>query len=332
MRDIRARIVQRHGIELSAPQIQELAARRLEAMLEPRNINPSLLEQLRKAAGSTADVPLPAPEPGYTFEDTTLYETHRGILRFIRKLLNPILKLFFNPAPLVDALHTQARLNAEAAAREAERERRQAEWNALHYELLQRMVTEVSRISIDMQALESRVESLAAKVDFNDRRVRGLESPAPHGRPQQPRAILPSIEPVIAAADAAPTDAAGPVETSGDGTRRRRRRRRGRRSGAGATDPQAVGETALAAENDDADAGDNGDGGLEGGVEEGGEPLTAEDETAVAFEPAHAISPLQPLEPHPTPVEPMSIQPEPPRDEPTPAAPTDHADPGPPDR
>src|ERR1041385_4442737 len=163
MRDIRARIALRHGIELSNQQVQEIAPRRLEALLEPRNVNPSLLEQLRKNAGNTEDLPEPPTMPNYAFEDTTLYDTHRGILRFIRRLLNPILKLFFNPATIVEALHKQAEINAVAAQREADRERQQAEWNALHYELLQRMVTEVARLSIDMQALSMRVESLSTK-------------------------------------------------------------------------------------------------------------------------------------------------------------------------
>ena len=43
MRDIRARIAQRHGIELSSQQVQELAARRLEAILDPRTMNPALI-------------------------------------------------------------------------------------------------------------------------------------------------------------------------------------------------------------------------------------------------------------------------------------------------
>jgi len=154
MRDIRARISQRHGIELTNQQVQELAARRLEAILEPRNVNPSLLEQLRKSAGATVDVPQPAPEAGYELTATALYDTHRGVLRVFRKLLNPVLKLFFNPTPLIEALQAQAAINRAAAARDAERDRRQAEWNALHYELLQHMVTEVSRISIDIQAFD----------------------------------------------------------------------------------------------------------------------------------------------------------------------------------
>ena len=44
MRDIRARIAQRQGVELSNQQIQDLAARRLESILDPRAIKPSLLE------------------------------------------------------------------------------------------------------------------------------------------------------------------------------------------------------------------------------------------------------------------------------------------------
>src|SRR5688572_20613488 len=179
MRDIRARVAQRHGIELSTQQIQELAARRLEAILDPRTVNPSLMQQLRKTAGAAPETPAAAPEPAYTFEDSTLYESHRGLLRFFRRLLNPILKLFFNPNPLVHALHTQARINSEVAAREAAHERLQAEWNALHYEVLQRLVAEVSRASIETQELALRVESLTSRVDFNDRRVRTLETAAP---------------------------------------------------------------------------------------------------------------------------------------------------------
>ena len=53
------------------------------------------MEQLRRAAGEPAELIPAQPTPAYTFEDTTLYETHRGSLRFFRRLFNPILKLFF---------------------------------------------------------------------------------------------------------------------------------------------------------------------------------------------------------------------------------------------
>lgn len=257
MRDIRSRIAQRHGIDLSNQQIQELAARRLEAILDPRAIKPGLLDELRRSAGAppAPKDPTEAAELTYTFEDTTLYESHRGAMRFIRRLLNPILKLFFNPNPLIQALNTQARWNAEATRREAERVRRQTEWNALHYELLHRMVTEVARGSIELQALSTQVESLSAKVDFNERRVRSMEGSLHQARPSPPprgpeRGAEPAAAvPMAAAAPAAETSAGeAPAEAqqgqapTSDSSRRRRRRRRGRR-GSGAPGDGAPGST-----------------------------------------------------------------------------------------
>jgi cell division protein FtsL len=240
MRDIRARIAQRQGIDLSNQQIQDLAARRLESILDPRAIRPSLLEGLRRSAGAVTATaaPKPSSEPVYTFDHTTIYDSPRAVLRLIRRLLNPLLKLFFNPNPLIRAMHLQARLNVEAAEREAERDRRQTEWNALHYEILQRVVTDVSRVSLELQALSMRIESLNARIDFNDRRVRSIE-----GAAQSVRATARSMD----AAAPQPTSAE-PIATA-EGTeaptmesvRRRRRRRRGRRGGV----PQ--GETAAPA-------------------------------------------------------------------------------------
>jgi hypothetical protein len=242
MRDIRARIGQRPAIELTDPQVQELAARRLEAILDPRSMRPGLLDQLRRSAGVPA-VTTPhvtTNDPPYRFEDTTLYESHNPITRAIRKLLNPLLKLFFNPNPLIQALNIQSRLNVEAAQREAERVQQQAEWNALHYEILQRLVTEVSRVSLEMQAMSLKVDSFGAKVDFNERRVRGIEGALHQGRMPGGREIVPQASTgAEAPPDAPASEAASPGETpSGEGhQRRRRRRRRGRR---GAGPPEAI--------------------------------------------------------------------------------------------
>jgi hypothetical protein len=338
MRDIRARIAQRHGIELTTAQVQELAARRLEAILDPRTISPALTEQLRKAASHPIDVPLPAVESGYTFESSTLFETHRGFLRFMRRLLNPILKLFFNPNPLIHALSTQARLNKDAAARETERERRQVEWNALHYEILNRLVTEISRVSIEMQALSTRVESLAGRVDFNDRRVRVMESAATQARPQHARgseAPVPSGGPTVTA-EPLTSATAGPDTAVGDGaTRRKRRRRRGRRSSGGAQDasfvPESIPQTAAAADADrfEAEDTDDDDGDVTVEPEALAEVAPPVIETA-APAPPPVIETSPPAPPDASAAEP--VQPAPPPDEPVPASPVDHPDPGPPDR
>ena len=233
MRDIRGRIAQRQGIDLSNQQIQDLAARRLESILDPRAIKPSLLDALRRTAGApVAPGAGTAPnELAFTFEDTTIYDSHRGALRLVRRLLNPLLKLFFNPNPLIRALHLQARLNVEAAKRDAERDSRQTEWNALHYEIVQRLVTEVSRVSLELQSLTMRVDSLDAKLEFNERRIRSFEGSAdrsrPPGRPAEPVASGPAA----AESEPVPADAVIPAVEGppAEGLRRRRRRRRGRR-------------------------------------------------------------------------------------------------------
>lgn len=230
MRDIRARIAQRHGVDLSNQQIEELAARRLESILDPRTIKPALLEQMRRGAGAQTEHPeRSAAEPPYSFDDATIYQSHRGVLRFIRRLLNPLLKLFFNPTPLVRALDVQAKLNIEAAEREADRERRQTEWNALHYEIVRRLVTEVSRASIELQTLSTRIESLSAKVDFNERRVRSIEGAMHQSRPATRPAEV--IVPSGAPSEGTPAEPPAEVAQPGESSRRRRRRRRGRRGG-----------------------------------------------------------------------------------------------------
>jgi hypothetical protein len=231
MREIRARIAERHGVELSADQIQELAAHRLDAILDPRGLPPALLETLRGQAGSPAPVPT-APEPLPAIGEDVLLGPKGGFMHGLRRLLAPLLRLVLDPHALTRSLQAQQTVIRGLAAREAERERRQAEWNALHYEILQRLATEITRVSLEMQSLSLRVESLAGRVDFADRRVRGLEGAPPAGGGRALRAAEPAVAvgPVAIDEGGAP-GAAG--EGGPDGPRRKRRRRRGRKPGTG---------------------------------------------------------------------------------------------------
>ena len=105
MRQVRSRIREKRGVDYTEDEIRELASVKLERFLDPKGVRSDLLEQYRKRrdASTTAR--------NYTFEDTTLYESSRPLLRGLRKLLNPLLKLFFNPTPVVEALHIQSKLN-----------------------------------------------------------------------------------------------------------------------------------------------------------------------------------------------------------------------------
>lgn len=270
MRELRGRIAQQ-GIELSPQQIQDLAARRLEAILDPRTVNATLLAEMRRAAG--------VPEPGGSATPTerpapidveAMLAPPGGVIGALRTLLRPLLTLLFDPRPLVGAMADQQKALVAAEAREAAREARQREWNALHYDILQRLVTEVARVSLENESLALRVESLSAKVDFNERRVRSVEGALParpggrHNergserqaerhteRPAEPRQIEPRqavdrqaerqgeprpgvVPEASAATPVETTPADGALDTTDEVARRRRRRRRGRRSsGAG---------------------------------------------------------------------------------------------------
>jgi hypothetical protein len=245
MKQIRARIREKRGADYTEEQIRELATVRLEKFLDPKNLRSDLLDQFRRSRPAVPSEPLPVEAP-YRFDENTLFETHRGALRFIRKLLKPILKLFFNPNPLINVLNTQAQFNVDLLKREQRRkiefDRSRAEWNALYYEVLHNLVLETTRSGIEIRNLKMRLESLASRLDFSERRVRALEGVVQY----RPEAVGPRDRGDMrdrgpraegAASESAPVEAVEsgtPLQQQpgSEGTRRRRRRRRGRR-GAG---------------------------------------------------------------------------------------------------
>ncbi|MGE0359919.1 MAG: hypothetical protein AB7H93_08435 [Vicinamibacterales bacterium] len=263
MEQIRRRIRDKRGVDYTEEQVRELASVRLEKFLDPKNLRSDLLEQFRK---SRPPVDVALPPPTYEFEDSTLYDTHRGLLRAIRRLLNPVLKLFFNPNQIVNVLHQQAALNRFYVETTTQARVDRAAWNALYYEVLHNLVLETTRASIELKNLKMRVEALSSRLDFSERRVRALEGVVqyrpeavapPRERRQEAESGGGSVEP--AGVPGAP-GGSGPGP-DGDG-RRRRRRRRGRRGpgfGAGPGGaPLAGGGTEGGPDDDGSDGGDDG--------------------------------------------------------------------------
>lgn len=208
MRQIRARIGEKRGVDYTEDEIRQLANVKLEKFLDPRGVRSDLIEQYRR---TQAAMP---PAPNYAFEDSTLFESHRGFLRFMRRLLRPILKLFFNPNPLIQALHIQSELNARNAQREG--------FDILRYEVMHNLVLETTRLGIEVKNLKMRLESMSSRLDFDERRARALEGVVQY----RPGAAAPQAPPV----------SGGGVGNENQGTeaeqaerRNRRRRRRGRR-------------------------------------------------------------------------------------------------------
>jgi hypothetical protein len=223
MEQIRARIREKRGVDYTEQQIRELATVKLERFLDPRGLRSGLLEEFRR-------LPASQPLPNYAFEDQTLFESHRAPIRWIRRLLQPILKLFFNPNPLIQALHIQAKLNTYYATERAQAE---ASRHALYYELIHNLVVEMTRLGIEVNNLKMRVESLAGRLEFNERRTRALESVVVYQPNAEEREEAPEPPPSPAAGGSSPP---ATKEGEGPGQRsRRRRRRRGRRTGTPAT-------------------------------------------------------------------------------------------------
>jgi hypothetical protein len=220
MRQIRARIREKRGVDYTEAELQQLARVKLEKFLDPRGLRSDLVEQFRSRRPVS-----PAP-PNFEFEHDTLYDTHRGPLRSLRRLLRPFLKLFFNPDKITAALHVQSQVNAQAE----QRLRRLEEREPLNYELLHNLTIELTRLGIEVHNLKMRVESLSSRLDFNERRARSLESVV------QYRAVPPrqdSEAPAPSSPDrTAPPIVPGRPESAaaegGSGGRRRRRRRRRR--------------------------------------------------------------------------------------------------------
>jgi hypothetical protein len=235
MEQIRARIREKRGVDYTEQQIRELAAVKLEKFLDPRGVRSDLLNEFRRGD----------PDPNYAFEDDTLFRSTRGIVESIRGLLRPLLKLFFNPNPLIHVLHMQSQINDRNAGR-----------HQLYYELIHNLVVETTRLGIEVKNLKMRVESLDARVDFNERRARALEgaviyrpdveqreetlrpisSPPPdRGMSRPPAALPPTPQASLAGPAAAPNQGASPQGESAGQRSKRRRRRRGRRGGLAAS-------------------------------------------------------------------------------------------------
>jgi hypothetical protein len=232
MEQIRARIREKRGVDYTEQQIRELAAVKLEKFLDPKGVRSDLLAEYRKAQPAY----VPPVLDNYAFEESTLYETHRGFLRFIRKLLNPLLKLFFNPNPVIQALHIQSKLNTFYAEDSARREAARHATEQLNYELIHNLVVETTRLGIEVKNLKMRIESVTGRLEFNERRARALESVVVYKGPVERLGEAETIAPAGPAVSAQEGGQAA-AASEGPGQRsRRRRRRRGRRSGGSAVD------------------------------------------------------------------------------------------------
>jgi hypothetical protein len=280
MQQIRGRIRDKRGVDYTEQQIQELANAKLEKFLDGRGIRSDLLEQYRAHRLETTANP-----PMYAFEDTTLFESDKAIVRFFRALLRPFLKLFFNYNVLSQVLHTQAAFNRHAL--------KLHESDPLYYELVHNLVVELTRSSIEVKNLRMRVDSLQSRLEFTERRGRALEGVVQY-KPEALRGAPRSDTPPPTGPAAEGTEPQGGVDpiTGGDSVRTRRRRRRRGRRGQGAGTPGSESPQGAAGEAPEVDGED--DGGEDGGPEPNDAPQHAPAEAGEAPVQPGAGAPSEP--------------------------------------
>ena len=302
MRDIRARISRRHGIDLTTQQIQELASRRLEAILEPRHVKPALMEQMRRAAGEPIEVPPPAHRPSSS-------DVRRGCALPVSSRDRAA------AAPFAES-DTEAVLQSGAARGCPERPGQtrttpppSVRRSCMRVRQNGTRCTTRSCSGSSPKSLERRSRRRASRCESSRSPPKSISttvacaawsrSPTSRRRrgrqPDQPT----SDAPVAAAPEGAPVASEGTSESS----RRRRRRRRGRRSGPltpeGAVAGVAGGRPAAAVEADVDIEGEGDSADLDEGETEDVVTGTAEGSGSTSLEPADAFSLLQPVERHP---------------------------------
>jgi len=156
LEDIRARLREKRGVDYTEQQIRELAAVKLERFLDPKAVRSDLLRAYRDGKPPELFVPF-GPDP--------LFSARRPIVARIRRWLHPILRLFINPDPMAEACGRINQLATITVANENQ-----------YYELLHNLVVELTRATIEVQNLKVRVDSLASRLEFDERRARALES------------------------------------------------------------------------------------------------------------------------------------------------------------
>ncbi len=237
MEQVRDRIKEKHGEDYTEQQVREQANVKLEGLLEPAKARPELVDRSRQRRREQDTAPAPSAPESFEFGPQSIYAS-RGFLGWllypVRRLLSPILKLFFDVDPIVQALQVQREINAQHAqfvdrvarllalsnSRLAARE----EIDALNYEVMNNLVLEMTRLSVDMKNHRARVESVAGRLDFSERQARAVEGVA-----QRRDAVQ-----AAAGADS------GDGQAEGAEPKRRRRRRGRRRSARTATDAEGT--------------------------------------------------------------------------------------------
>ena len=161
MATIRKRIEEKRKGLYTESEIREIAEMKLDSVLDASEFNSDFVAAFRARDA----------EWNFSFDPETLYASSRGasgsFIRFARKLLHPILKLLFNPNPVISALS------------------RQSDLNRYYVQLLHNMALELTKMNLELTQVKARLRSMGIRVDFQGQREKALEEIATSGQGAQ---------------------------------------------------------------------------------------------------------------------------------------------------
>lgn len=151
MSTIKEKIDEKRGGLYTEEEVREIAEMKLEAILDASEFSSDFIDVFRARESQW----------NYTFDPDTIYVSQRGgagrLVTFARKLLNPVLKLLFNPGPIIGALS------------------RQSDLNLYYVQLLHNMTVEMTKMNLELTNMKARQRAMGIQVDFQGRREKTLE-------------------------------------------------------------------------------------------------------------------------------------------------------------
>ncbi len=187
MEGVRARVEERSRREAAAAAA---AAEAAEAEHEPSTVAPERDRGAAEPRRESAGVALP-PSESFAFHGNSIYWSSRGggmgkLLHASRRLLAPLVKFVFNVDPMVHALATQARRNAQQAAFDDDVARRLAareEQDAANRRAVEALTVQMERLAADIESHGTLAASVVARLDALERARAGEPAAKPQRDP-----------------------------------------------------------------------------------------------------------------------------------------------------
>ena len=151
MTNIRKKIEEKRKGLYTEEEVREIAEMKLDAVLDANEFNSDFVTAFRERDAKW----------NFSFSPETIYASSRGVsgslIRVARKVLHPLLKLFFNPNPIISALS------------------RQSDLNRYYILLLHNMALEMTKMNLEMTHLKARLRATGIRIDLQSRREKVLE-------------------------------------------------------------------------------------------------------------------------------------------------------------